>query len=664
MELASCSAAALVALSVLDVLRGQHDSVTLDVMATSLCLAVATASEFLVVPILLQGAVGVIVLLGDRVLRRPVARASTYVVLGLCSLSAVWHAHSILVEYPDFAGYWPTNLAFLILGIVMVGGTLVLVESPDRWRALRRVFAWGAIAGGLLVMVLNGSLYKGLYPTLHASLLHVAFLLLQLGCTHLVRLRSGCPRSAAVLAAPVMIFVVLAAAGLALQQTPGETSAMPSFLSLTMFGQQKSVVTTAIDEPLLVRRAPYGPGDIERFYSLAAMPALPPELDRTRTNVLLITVESLRYDETSLAGSSVDSTPNLRRMLETGDATSYSRAYSPSTGTLLSMASVHSMTYPSSASVRFWRKHWHGDLENTDRLAAEDARAAGRHTFWYSHDHNRAFSRCLPGFARGFDDIGLVYATEAGVDTDSVIADRVIAKLGNLGPPPFFGWIFFASPHAGYVVHDRSAPGASERERYRQEVSFADAQLGRVLAALEARGLAETTIVIVTGDHGEEFGEHGGNRHKSTVYEEQSHVPLVIRIPNSRGGVETRPTSSAYVLAWAFSALEIGDTARRRIVSDFLPMMDNTDNAVVVELLGNASPRGALVFADQKLIFDFRSGRTEYFDLRQDPNEKRNIISSLRPDDPMLRAMGRYRTLHRARRNHSTDATRVCQNRE
>jgi arylsulfatase A-like enzyme len=405
-----------------------------------------------------------------------------------------------------------------------------------------------------------------------------------------------------------------------------------------------------------------GPADISKFGRLTAMPALPDGLDTGRFNILLITVEAMRHDQTSLADPHLETTPRLADLVERG-ATTYSRAYSPSSGTLLSMASVHTMTFPSSASVTVWSKSWHGNLDPKVPTVAEELHKAGIHTFWVSHDHRYAFSRCMKGFDRGFEDISFVHANEKSRDTDGRIADQVVARMDSLRQRRFFGWVFFASPHAGYVAHYPELPGGSPLELYRQEIRYADEQIGRIVTALEQSGLMDRTIIVVGGDHGEEFGEHGGTRHKATVYDESVHVPLVIYVPGLGKRIEARPTSLAYVLPWLLVELGLSDVARQRIIGDFMPMMDATRGGVVIELIGKERTRSSLVFPSHKVNFNFRSNREEVFDLGADPGEHRNLLKHSVAGS-YLAAMRQYREIRALKQNVVFDSTRRCDNTE
>lgn len=99
-------------------------------------------------------------------------------------------------------------------------------------------------------------------------------------------------------------------------------------------------------------------------------------------------------------------------------------------------------------------------------------------------------------------------------------------------------------PHRGIhnlreVLEDLSADElAHVRELYLAEVTSVDERIGAVLAALERVGLADSTYVVVTADHGEGFGEHGAYLHGVTLYEEMVRVPLIVAGPRVPPGHE------------------------------------------------------------------------------------------------------------------------------
>jgi uncharacterized sulfatase len=159
--------------------------------------------------------------------------------------------------------------------------------------------------------------------------------------------------------------------------------------------------------------------------------------------------------------------------------------------------------------------------------------------------------------------------------TDGLTVSEAVRFLDETGGRPFFLGVGLFRPHTPFVApkryfdlhpldgvrlpespaddradipaaafaHNNSTPhyGLDEAtcrqalQSYRACVSFVDAQIGRLLDALEREGLAERTIVVVWSDHGYHLGEHGGVWQKRTLFEESARTPLFIRAPGARG---------------------------------------------------------------------------------------------------------------------------------
>ena len=129
---------------------------------------------------------------------------------------------------------------------------------------------------------------------------------------------------------------------------------------------------------------------------------------------------------------------------------------------------------------------------------------------------------------------------------------------------PFFAFSLLDSTHANYSfpLGDTYFKPSSEKvgyihlsyglkppdrwalfNRYRNSVRHGDAVVGNMVQSLRERGLLENTIILVTGDHGEEFFENGFWGHHSNFSQEQVAVPFVLRGPGISPGTENRPTS-------------------------------------------------------------------------------------------------------------------------
>jgi arylsulfatase A-like enzyme len=152
------------------------------------------------------------------------------------------------------------------------------------------------------------------------------------------------------------------------------------------------------------------------------------------------------------------------------------------------------------------------------------------------------------------------------------INEELLRWLDRSGDRPFFAFLNYLDAHEPYlplapfdtafsdVEYPPLPPAAhgglhkDDRPRpirpYDQGIAYIDAEITRLKAELERRGLWENTLVIVTSDHGEEFGEHGIYGHGHTLYLPSLHVPLIMALPGTvPAGVVVEPRVSLRDLA-------------------------------------------------------------------------------------------------------------------
>ncbi len=182
---------------------------------------------------------------------------------------------------------------------------------------------------------------------------------------------------------------------------------------------------------------------------------------------------------------------------------------------------------------------------------------------------------------------------------------------------PFFGFMFFESAHANYYFPEESviAPDYIEdfnyltldiekeieriRARYINANHHLDSQLGRVFAALEEQGKLDNTIVIVTGDHGEEFMENGRWGHNSTFSQEQIRVPFLLYVPGQAPQQFDVMTSHHDVPATVLAALGLDiDPATYSYGKNLLAADYRRDYTVASDWHGNT-----LITPDVKMVF-------------------------------------------------------------
>ncbi len=272
------------------------------------------------------------------------------------------------------------------------------------------------------------------------------------------------------------------------------------------------------------------PGGEPTAASLDTAAPTPPTAPAKDLNVVLITVDTLRFD-LGYMGYERPISPNIDALAK--KSTVYERSYSLASYTSKSMGPMLIGRYGSETN-RGWmhfNKYPREDVMVQERLKAAGVFTMSVQGHWYFKEDT--------GLGRGFDVLDLSAApTRPQGEGDKTVnspqlSDAAIALLAKpeRAAQRFFMWVHYLDPHAEYVRHAEFDFGSSGRARYDGEIAFTDHHVGRVLDAIAASPFADRTIVVVTSDHGEAFGEHGLIRHGFELWEELVRVPLVVYIP-------------------------------------------------------------------------------------------------------------------------------------
>jgi arylsulfatase A-like enzyme/Tfp pilus assembly protein PilF len=362
-----------------------------------------------------------------------------------------------------------------------------------------------------------------------------------------------------------------------------------------------------------------------------------------RPNILLVTIDTLRADRVGAYGYALAATPVLDGLARRGVRFDQAEASIPLTGP--SHATILTGHYPPVHGVRdnvvFPLDARHPTLAT--HLQREGYRTAA---FVAAYPVAASF-----GFAQGFDsfDEGFHESPLPGEGAErpaNEVADAALKWMAANESPPFFLWVHFYDPHTPYHPPAEYASAFPGRP-YDGEVAFTDAQLGRVLDGLRARGRADDTVVAVVADHGESLGEHGEQTHAILVYESTLRVPLLLAGPGLPGGRVVRDrVGTVDVMPTLLSLADVGvpDGLLGRDLGPALRGERLAPQPLYAEsLFGRLNCRWAslrvLFDGDWKLI----EGREpELFDLARDPGETKDRAA----EEP--RRLGQMRAALRA----------------
>ena len=213
------------------------------------------------------------------------------------------------------------------------------------------------------------------------------------------------------------------------------------------------------------------------------------------------------------------------------------------------------------------------------------------------------------------------------------------AWLENRARAPFFLFVHTDQVHDPYVPPDSHAhffptrPDSGEhvrnRDAYDREIRYTDELLGGLLDALERAGRADDTIVVVTSDHGEAFGEHGLAGHGLDLHDEALLVPLVLRAPGriapggeldgQSGLVDLVPT-----LLELLGAPVPDDLHGRSLASSLSGNAPWVDRALVSTTVGG---HVRSVRTSAWKYIEPKAGRPRFYDLANDPGERTNLAT-------------------------------------
>jgi len=589
------------------------------------------ASSLLAVVGLAAGAV--IALVGRLIARAADPRRQHQV-----SAAAIAAVALPLLVYDAFALFAGHRAAAIpgrqVISVVLALGGVALVYRGAGWlggriasaggagpaaRQRARVTVLGLAVAAVVLHLANREILPRLYGWFHATLALLTFTLVLVAS----RLGAGlwAPRPGALplgrpavrrarrVALAALLVLVVGAASM-WQFRRSQILRFASFERTTM----AALVLHAV--PLSL--APRTVAAAEREAAEASLPPLPEGPRRPDADVVVITIDALRADHVGAYGYRRATTPNLDALARTG--TRFEKAYAQAPHTSFSVASMLTGKYfPTLARLAPGEAH--------DPIASVLRHDGWRTAAFFPPAVFFVDAHKLKAYADSyfnFEYVKFEYL-EAGRRVD-----QVTAYFDTVKPQKAFVWVHFFEPHEPYEAHPEFPFGASDIDRYDSEIAYTDRAIGRLIAYL--RQHRPRAIIIVAADHGEEFDEHGGRYHGSTLYDEQLRVPLIINVPGVAPRTVPRPVELIDVTPTVLNLLDIPVPARMR-GTDLGPWLASppADPDRLPPAFAEVEDKRMVVWRDEKLICDLNWGFCAYYDLSVDPGERRNLADE-RPE--------------------------------
>jgi len=373
-----------------------------------------------------------------------------------------------------------------------------------------------------------------------------------------------------------------------------------------------------------------------------------------KPNIILITLDTTRADRLGCYGYRRQTSPNIDKLAE--ESVLYTRAIAPSSWTLPSHASLFTGKFTSSHGARYdpdgpllltnairgpksWDAYRARGLAQNEVTLAEVLKETGYTT---AAVVGGPWMKRVFGLNKGFD-----YYNDSQISTvNGRLANQVTASalnwLKRTREKEFFLFLNYFDPHGPYNPPEgfalrflpkntnfagRKPILAETNALYDAEILYMDHYIGQLLQKLRAENLYDNSLIIVTSDHGELFGEHGKFGHGNYLYQEELHVPLFIKYPTG----EVLPKR----------------TDLRLQLTDILPMICERVGITIPENIQGTSPsqiKHPIIAETYPLphftkdgswqsIFEgdfkfIRNSKDQHmlFNLKNDPEENVNII--------------------------------------
>jgi arylsulfatase A-like enzyme len=458
---------------------------------------------------------------------------------------------------------------------------------------------------------LNQSVLPNLYDYLHTSLALATWALAALGLglvwsgdVRLAKLRAAAVRGPAQLTLASLLALCLALnlftldSNLNVRVAMFDPRAAVSRALLSALNPVLSQIERRTRRPLQ-----QGPKVIQTA-STAGLPVHP------GAHVVLITIDALRADHLGAYGYERPVSPGLDALARSH--TMFRRAYAQAPHSSYSLSSLHTSEYLHEV-VELGKPLPSATLASVLRERGYHSAAFFTDGVFHTEGHKLSIYRDNAfGFAL-FDHTN----REAEDQTERVLAE--VERLKTQGEPPSFFWVHYFDVHEPY---QETTFGTSDADRYDSEIKHTDREVTRLIAELDKR-LTRPVVLAISADHGEEFREHGGVYHGSTLFDEQVRVPLLLRTPQDVATVVEEPVEVIDIAPTLLALVGVEPPAsmRGRDLRVLTAGRPHPAKAVYSAVL---TKRMALRWP-LKLIADLRFGLFELYDLERDAHERRNL---------------------------------------
>ncbi len=370
-----------------------------------------------------------------------------------------------------------------------------------------------------------------------------------------------------------------------------------------------------------------------------------PTANTRRLNIVIVMLESVRANATSIYNPSLQNTPFLNDLSKKSLVVDQMYAVTPRTSA--AWVSVLNGIYPGTNSALMY---WSNQESKNPTFASLPRllRKAGYQSAFFTPTHlayeNEAQLLSNMGFdkiasKKNYDGTPYEHVSEWGFE------DRVMIS-------PILSWVesqrkvnspFLLTVMTNVGHHNYKTPSTWNRQKFTDSdnegysdylncIAYIDDFLKRLFNEFQRQGLFKNTIFFILGDHGDSFGEHGAKLRALSMYEEALHIPMIVFAPSLfSGGSIIAPRQQVDILP------TIADMLGFSIKADALPgvslLRDNPKDrelyyGSVLDEVSIGMRKGS-----RKYIYNFDSAPMEVFDLEQDPVEQHDLAGEISEEE-------------------------------
>jgi len=542
--------------------------------------------------------------------------------LGAVLAVAMW----LLTSGPQASGIPLRGLWVVVAAAVGAFGAVAVATCGVRlaWPSRARRFAAALVCLGAAfgLHAADARILVRLYPVFHVGLTIAALAILVLGLRLIAPARRD--RTAVAISAALAVGAIVAC-GIALLEVRAHTN--PRFVVGERTAAAADVLAVARRVPGFLENRQVGPvADLGALGG--AVSAGTERISRPGAPVVLVTVDALRYDRVGARAAAHPVAPNIDAFFE--KAVVFDRAYTAIPHTSYAITSLLTGKYVHALRDVPGVPEAHETLpELLRRFRYKSAGFFTKAVFFIDRPRFEPYLRA--GY--GFDFVKIEYETTAEERVAQTIA---FLEEQRAKKRPALSWTHFFEPHEPYDPACTRL-GNADVARYDCEISTVDTALGALFEYLDAS--YPDAIVVVSADHGEEFGDHRGRYHGTTLYDEQVRVPLAIRVPGVAPRVVRAPVSLVDLFGTLLSLLDLPVPARvrSRDLSPLIAGAEAKEHAAFAEV----HEQIMVARGDFKLIWDRASDTSRLYDLAADPGETASIAERRPEETQALMALAR-----------------------